>query len=85
MIACPKLQPLFACAVLQYDIKYHIGKLNTWQAIMQDLATFLLVRGKYAWLGHGWTGNGNHYKGNWSPLFEADYGTPVTASCSEDK
>jgi hypothetical protein len=52
---------------------------------MQDLATFLLVRGKYAWLGHGWTGNGNHYKGNWSPLFEADYGTPVTASCSEDK
>ena len=55
------------------------------QSLMQDLANFLLVRGPFAWLGHGWTGNGNHYKGNWSPLFEADYGTPVTASCSEDK
>ena len=51
---------------------------------MQDLATFLLVRGDYAWIGHGWTGNGNHYSGNWSPLFEADYGTPLTNSCSED-
>ena len=53
-------------------------------ALMQDLATFLLVRGRYAWIGHGWTGNGNHYKGNWSPLFERDYGTPVTDSCSEN-
>ena len=26
-------------------------------ALIQDLSTFLLVRGKYAWLGHGWTGN----------------------------
>ena len=53
-------------------------------ALMQDLASFLLVRGEYAWLGHGWTGNGNHYKGNWSPLFEVDYGTPLTDHCAED-
>lgn len=35
-------------------------------------------------LGHGWTGNGNHYTNNWSPLFEVDYGTPLTDSCAED-
>ena len=27
---------------------------------------------------------GDHYKGNWSPLFEVDYGTPLNASCAED-
>ena len=39
---------------------------------------------RYAWLGHGWTGNGNHYQGNWSPLFAVDYGRPLTDSCKED-
>eukprot|EP01052_Picozoa_sp_SAG31_P012823 SAG31_NODE_758_length_12292_cov_14.175511_9_plen_205_part_00 len=53
-------------------------------ALVQDLATFLLVRGRYAWLGHGWTGNGNHYRGNWSPLFELEYGMPLTDACFED-
>ena len=53
-------------------------------ALMQDLSVFLLVRGPYAWLGHGWTGNGDHYQGNWSPLFEVDYGTPLGESCEED-
>ena len=53
-------------------------------ALLQDLAAFLLIRGPYAWLGHGWTGNGNHYKNNWSPLFAVDYGRPLTDSCTED-
>ena len=50
---------------------------------MQDLTVFLLVRGPYVWLGHGWTGNGNRYQNKWSPLFEVCYGTPLT-TCAGD-
>ena len=29
--------------------------------LAQDLASFLLVRGPYAWLGHGWVGCDREY------------------------
>ena len=50
----------------------HLPRLRTHQ-----------VRGPFAWLGHGWAGNGVKYSQSWSPLFDVDYGTPVTTSCRE--
>ena len=48
---------------------------------VEDLASFLLVRGPYAYLGAGWAGCDcypNFYSG-----FERDYGVPKTASFAE--
>eukprot|EP00928_Gymnodinium_smaydae_P014621 TRINITY_DN15384_c0_g1_i5.p1 TRINITY_DN15384_c0_g1~~TRINITY_DN15384_c0_g1_i5.p1 ORF type:complete len:405 (+),score=26.89 TRINITY_DN15384_c0_g1_i5:232-1446(+) len=41
----------------------------------QDLANFLLVRGKYAWLGHGWKGASRQYP--FPERLNADYGEPL--------
>ncbi len=46
----------------------------------QDLANFLLVRGPYAYLGHGWLGCSRTYV--YPPQLNADYGTPL-GFCSE--
>jgi hypothetical protein len=48
----------------------------------EDLANFLLVRGKYAWLGHGWLGCSLEYE--FPPLLNADFGEP-TGLCQETK
>ena len=58
---------------------------------MQDLVTFLLVRGAYAWLGYGWQGctNGDTFSaagsgyGFWRPEMDEDYGVPTDETCSE--
>jgi hypothetical protein len=42
--------------------------------LKQDLANFLLVRGAYAWLGHGWRGCSRTYF--FPPEFHLDYGEP---------
>jgi len=52
---------------------------------MQDLASFLLVRGPYAWLGYGWQGctNGDTHSasgsgyGKWGTEMDEDYGEPL--------
>jgi len=52
---------------------------------MQDLASFLLVRGRYAWLGYGWQGctNGDTHSasgsgyGKWGTELDEDYGEPL--------
>jgi hypothetical protein len=59
-------------------------------AFKQDLASFLLARGPYAWLGSGWEGchNSNYYDGG-APYFnefrpeglDVDYGTPLDEYC----
>ena len=53
----------------------------------QDLASFLLIRGDYAWLGHGWQGcaqpeadAGGGYP--FPPQLHADFGTPL-GLCAE--
>jgi hypothetical protein len=54
-------------------------------AYMQDLASFLLVRGRYAWLGYGWQGctNGDTHSasgsgyGKWGTEMDEDYGEPL--------
>lgn len=40
-----------------------------------DIASFLLVRGPHAWLGHGWSGCSQVYE--WPPQLDADYGEPL--------
>lgn len=53
-------------------------------AFEQDLATFLLTRGEYAWLGYGWLGCGDARGGCSSGLYqrpaelELDYGIPMS-------
>ena len=42
--------------------------------LQQDLANFLLVRGAYAWLGHGWLGCSRDYV--FPPELHGDYGVP---------
>lgn len=59
----------------------------------QDIASFLLLRGDFAWLGYGYQGcssdrrsfPGNSWKSSgyeWSELLDRDYGVPIEA-CSE--
>ena len=40
----------------------------------EDLANFLLIRGDYAFLGHGWLGCSKFY--HFPPELNLDYGTP---------
>ena len=47
---------------------------------MQDIVNFLLVRGPYALLGHGWLGCSRTYEV--PPAINGDYGEP-TALCGE--
>ena len=54
-------------------------------AFEQDLATFLLARGPYAWLGSGWLDchDDSYYQQNElrPPALELDYGTPIDDHC----
>ena len=65
--------PLFHCCISQ--------------SYMQDLATFLLTRGPYAWLGYGWQGctEGPVHDayGEWGAEMDEDYGEPVDVTCKE--
>ena len=56
------------------------GTLN-FTSVAEDIATFLLVRGKYAWLGAGW-GGCNVYP-PYPEEFKRDFGTPVEEAYSE--
>jgi hypothetical protein len=57
--------------------------------IVRDVATFLLVRGDFAWIGHGWIGcvNGatepNATRYMRPAALDADYGEPVDGGCVE--
>lgn len=49
-------------------------------SFMQDLATFLLVRGPYAWIGYGWVGCNVEYE--FPDELKRDYGVPL-GTCQE--
>jgi len=56
-------------------------------ALETDLASFLLIRGKYAWFGHGWQGCGQPQADAgggypFPPELHADFGTPLGV-CAE--
>ena len=53
------------------------SNLTEWQ---QDLANFLLIRGPFAWLGHGWLGCSKTYQ--YPDMLNWDYGVP-TGLCRE--
>lgn len=44
--------------------------------VEEDVTNFLLIRGKYAYLGNGWTGCGHFYEYP-AEQFNADYGEPL--------
>jgi len=48
---------------------------------VEDTASFLLVRGEYAWLGAGWAGCNNYPA--FIPEFDKDYGVPLDATYAE--
>ena len=48
--------------------------------VEEDLANFLLIRGPYAWLGHGWLGCSREY--DFPEELNLDYGEP-TELCQE--
>lgn len=56
------------------------GDPRTLTSLKQDLANFLLIRGPYAWLGHGWMGCSRNYY--FPKEFDVDYGEP-TGLCTE--
>ena len=61
----------------------HCAANYTYTSPMEDLATFLLVRGEYAWLGAGWAGC-NAYPAFYAG-FERDYGMPIDSTYTEVK
>ena len=56
------------------------GDKSTLPNLNQDLATFLLLRGPYAYLGYGWSGC--NVKFAFPDAFKIDYGTP-NGLCAE--
>jgi hypothetical protein len=46
-------------------------------SVLRDVAAFLLVRGPYAWLGHGWQGCSTTGPGAPPAALLADYGVPL--------
>ena len=54
---------------MMYAINAH--RPNVMPEVKQDLANFLLIRGPFAWLGHGWKGRSQEYP--FPPEFNLDY------------
>jgi len=80
--ACAPGKPSYASEALMHGLTWTDGKLPN---LKQDLATFLLIRGDYAWLGYSWVGccsgskppGNNDYAYVYPPEFKEDYGTPM--------
>jgi len=56
------------------------GDPSKLEEFQQDLANFLLIRGPFAWLGHGWLGCSRTYE--FPDMLNSDYGEP-TGLCTE--
>ena len=69
--------------------KFTNQKVQPLQAVAQDLATFLLVRGPYAWLGYAWIGCTSTWGDDAEDLYyrppelDVDYGEPSSGVCAE--
>jgi len=64
---------------MMYSLTAHDPSVLT--GVEQDLANFLLIRGPYAWLGHGWKGCSKDYP--FPKQFNLDYGMPLDKVCKE--
>jgi len=69
--------------------KFTNQKVQPLQAVAQDLAKFLLVRGPYAWLGYAWIGCTSTWGDDAEDLYyrppelDVDYGEPSSGVCAE--
>ena len=87
--ACSPAQPWYGEPIYHSFTKTANGTFYPLPAFEQDLATFLLIRGTYAWLGYGWLGcsSGSEPPGaggqpySFPPALTLDYGAP-TSNCS---
>ena len=89
--ATPCASPASCCTAGDYTRKLPpypgCGPPPAANAFSQDIASFLLIRGEYAWLGHGWQGcsqppasEGGGYP--FPSQLNADFGTPL-GLCAE--
>ena len=82
--------PIYAATAFRYE--FTEPKTRPLPQVTTDLASFLLVRGDYAWIGHGWIGcitadsppasspAGLYYR---PPELDVDYGVP-RGQCRQD-
>jgi hypothetical protein len=86
--ACSATSPMYTSA-LQFNLYWDDSK-GVLVQLAEDLASFMLVRGDYGFIGYGWAGCTNSsVPGGWGgapyvfpPAFSVDYGVP-TGLCAE--
>jgi hypothetical protein len=79
---CVPAAPLSQLPVMHaFSIKAK-GAFGQLPSAMQDISSFLLTRGEYAWMGHEWGGCTMDYAYP-SALLHEDYGRPLTHDCQE--
>jgi len=76
--ACAPNSSTYASTLL---LEYTQPKTYPLVAFSQDLATFLLVRGPYAYLGYAWVGCDVQY--DFPEALSLDYGVPSSGQCTE--
>lgn len=62
---------------LLYKWTYSSMSNTTWTQFDIDLATFLLIRGDYGWIGYPWNGCRDYWNYQWDDMLDKDYGTPT--------
>jgi hypothetical protein len=88
---CGSNNPYYSVAAQQSYTHNADGSFCPLPQFTNDFATFLLVRGPYAWIGYGWVGcsSGSEPPGGGGQCYQfpaelnADYGQPVDQYCAE--
>ena len=76
---CSPTSPQNVNRTMMYAFSNRDPSLGNKTLFTADLANFLLTRGDYAYLGHGWLGCSRDY--NFPDELNVDYGTPVDKFC----
>jgi hypothetical protein len=79
--ACAADSPQHNNRTLMYAFSNRDPSLANRTLFIADLANFLLTRGDYAYVGHGWLGCSRDYA--FPDELNADYGVPVDKYCTE--
>ena len=82
--ACATAKPAWQTSA---PLRYELTKGGSLKQTIMDLSTFLLLRGPFAWIGHGWIGCVTHGPANETQYmrpasFDVDYGEPL-GLCAE--
>jgi len=78
---CSATSPQYVNRTMMYAFTNRDPSLANHTLFKADLANFLLTRGDYAYLGHGWLGCSRNYQ--FPEELNADYGVPVDKLCKE--